>query len=128
MDKRILVMIGGSLNILWGIAHLIPTGSVVEGFGDISIDSKRIILMEWINEGLTLIFLGILVILITALSYKNLTSRKIVFISTSTMLIAMAVLSLCTGFQIDFIPYKLCPAIFLISSLLILQGAFEKTS
>lgn len=126
--KKILVMIGGSLTIIWGIAHLIPTGSVVEGFGDISIDNKRIILMEWINEGLILVFLGILVILVTALSYKNLKSRRIVFISTSTMLIAMAVLSLFTGFQIDFIPYKLCPVIFLISSLLILQGAFGKTN
>jgi hypothetical protein len=128
MTKKILVMIGGSLTILWGIAHLIPTCSVVDGFGAISIDSKRIILMEWINEGLTLIFLGVLVILVTALSYNNLKSRRIVFISASTMLIAMAVLSLFTGFQIDFIPYKLCPAIFLISSLLILQGAFGKTN
>ena len=127
MTKKTLVIIGGSLNILWGIAHLIPTSSVVEGFGDISIDSKRIILMEWINEGLTLIFLGILVILIAALSYKNLQSRRIALISTSTMLIVMTVLSLFTGFQINFIPYKLCPVIFLISSLLILQGAFGKT-
>ncbi len=126
--RKLLVMVGGSLTILWGIAHLIPTSSVVEGFGDISIDNKRIILMEWINEGLILIFLGILVISVTALSYKNLKSRRIVFISTSIMLIAMSVLSLFTGFQIDFIPYKLCPVIFLLSSLLILQGAFDRAN
>ena len=126
MTKKILVMIGGSLNIIWGIAHLIPTGSVVQGFGGISLDNTRIILMEWINEGLTLIFLGVLVMLVTVINDNNRKSKRIVFFSTSMMLIAMAVLSLFTEFQIDFIPYKLCPIIFFISSLLILQGAFEK--
>jgi hypothetical protein len=124
--RKILVIIGGSLSILWGISHLIPTTSVVEGFGAISIDNTRIILMEWINEGLTLLFLGILVILVTAFGYGNLKSRRIVYISAATMFIAMAVLSLFTGAQIDFLPYRLCPVIFTVSALLILQGAFGK--
>jgi len=124
--RKVLVIIGGSLSILWGIAHLIPTGSVVEGFGAISVDNQRIITMEWINEGLTLLFLGILVILVTAFSYSNLKSRRIVYISAAVMLIAMAVLSLFTGAQIDFIPYRLCPVIFTVSAVLILQGALGK--
>ncbi len=126
MVRKVLVIIGGSLSILWGIAHLIPTGSVVEGFGAISVDNQRIITMEWINEGLTLLFLGILVILVTAFSYSNLKSRRIVYISAAVMLIAMAVLSLFTGAQIDFIPYRLCPVIFTVSAVLILQGALGK--
>ncbi len=126
MVRRVLVIIGGALCILWGIAHLIPTGSVVEGFGAISIDNTRIILMEWINEGLTLLFLGGLVILVAVLNYSNLRTRRIVFIAAAVMLIAMAVLSLFTGAQIDFIPYRLCPVIFTVSAILILQGAFGK--
>jgi len=119
-------MIGGSLSILWGIAHLIPTSSVVDGFGTISVDNKRIIVMEWVNEGLTLLFLGILVILVTALSYNNLKTRRIVYISAATMFVAMAVLSLFTGAQVDHIAFKLCPVIFTVSAVLILQGAFGK--
>ncbi|MFA5399802.1 MAG: hypothetical protein WC169_02175 [Dehalococcoidia bacterium] len=126
MARKVLVIIGGALCILWGIAHLIPTDSVVDGFGAISVDNTRIVLMEWINEGLTLLFLGGLVILVAALNYSNLKSRKVVFVSAAVMLIAMAVLSLFTGAQIDFIPYRLCPVIFTISALLILQGAFGK--
>ncbi|MFA5079404.1 MAG: hypothetical protein WC541_07965 [Dehalococcoidia bacterium] len=126
MVRKVLVIIGGSLSILWGIAHLIPTGSVADGFGATSVDNKRIILMEWINEGLTLLFLGTLVILIAVFNYSNLKSRRIVFIAAAVMLIAMAVLSLCTGAQIDFIPYRLCPVIFTVSAVLILQGALGK--
>ncbi len=61
MKGRILFVISGLLNILWGISHLFPSGNVVRGFGSISLDNRRIILMEWINEGFTLIFIGLLV-------------------------------------------------------------------
>ncbi|MBA7553431.1 hypothetical protein ES705_46022 [subsurface metagenome] len=53
MFRKLLIIFGGLLNILWGVSHLFPTNSVVNGFGNISIDNKRIILMEWINEGFT---------------------------------------------------------------------------
>jgi CHASE2 domain-containing sensor protein len=126
MVKKLLVIIGGLLNIAWGVAHLFPTISVVKGFGNISLDNQRIILMEWINEGLTLIFIGLLVILLTILNKENSRATKIVYIAAAIMLSSMAVLSLFTGFRIDFVPFKLCPLIFIGSGLLILQGAFKK--
>ncbi len=61
MEGRILFVISGLLNIFWGISHLFPSGNVARGFGSISLDNTRIILMEWINEGFTLIFIGLLV-------------------------------------------------------------------
>ena len=48
--------------IFWGVAHLFPTASVIRGFGPITQDNKRILAMEWIIEGVTLIFIGALVI------------------------------------------------------------------
>lgn len=57
MFRKILVYIGGSLNILWGISHLIPTNNIVQGYGNITTDNRYIIQMEWINEGVTLIFI-----------------------------------------------------------------------
>ncbi|KPL15771.1 MAG: hypothetical protein AMS23_04865 [Bacteroides sp. SM1_62] len=63
--NTILLYISSFLLAFWGIAHLLPTKNVVKGFGTISADNKNIIAMEWINEGATLIFLGILVLVIT---------------------------------------------------------------
>jgi CHASE2 domain-containing sensor protein len=126
MVKKLLVIIGGLLNVAWGVAHLFPTISVVKGFGNITIDNQRIILMEWVNEGLTLIFIGLLVFFITILNKENSRATKIVYAAAAIMLFSMAVLSLFTGFRIDFIPFQLCPIIFTGSGLLILQGVFKK--
>jgi CHASE2 domain-containing sensor protein len=126
MFRKQLIIIAGLLNIIWGVSHLFPTNSVVNDFGNISIDNKRIILMEWINEGFTLIFIGLLVLLVTIFNKENNKTLKIVYTASSIMLFSMAILSLFTGFKIDFIPYELCPVIFSVSGILILQGAFKK--
>jgi hypothetical protein len=126
MIRKALVIVGGLMNLLWGVSHLFPTNAVVAGFGEISIDNQRIIRMEWINEGLTLIFIGLLVIAISIVIRESTKASKVVFISSSIMLFSMAILSLKTGFQIDFIPFRLCPIIFSTSGVLILQGAFRK--
>ena len=61
-----LIYIGSAIIILWGIAHIMPVRSVVKGFGSISTDNKRIITMEWIAEGLILIFIGGLVLCVAS--------------------------------------------------------------
>ena len=121
MVDLILTGLGSGLTIIWGIAHLFPTKSVVQGFGGITIDNKRIITMEWINEGLTLIFIGVLVAAVTIIDPSSIVSTAVYFIAV-IMLLAMAVLSLFTGFKINFLPFKLCPFIFSASAILILIG------
>lgn len=40
---------GAVILIIWGIANVvIPTRTVVAGFGPISADNKRTLLMEWL--------------------------------------------------------------------------------
>ena len=68
MINDLLLYIGSGLIILWGIAHLIPTKPIVNGFGAISEDNKKILAMESIAEGITLCFLGVLVVLVTSLA------------------------------------------------------------
>jgi hypothetical protein len=80
--------------------------------------------MEWINEGLALIFIGLLVILVTIFTKIITKAVKMVYLLSFLMLLSMAVLSLFTGFNIDFLPFKLCPIIFSISGILIVQKAF----
>jgi len=126
MPRKILILVGGFLTIAWGTAHMFPTNSVVKGFGNISTDNTLVITMEWINEGMTLIFIGLLVIAVTV--FGDITSKvvKIVYLLASLMLFAMAVLSVFTGFKIHFLPYQLCPFIFSLSGILILQGILYK--
>ena len=121
-----MIYIGGLLTIMWGIAHLFPTSSVVKGFGNLSTDNNNIITMEWINEGFTLIFIGLLVIMVTILNRNNNVIAKAMYVISFIMLMSMSVLSLFTGFKIDFLPFRLCPVIFMFSGLLILQGVFHK--
>jgi len=82
--------------------------------------------MEWFNERFSLIFMGLLVIIVTAINKNNDKVVKAVYFLAFIMLAAMSVLSIFTGFKIDFLPFKLCPFIFTISGLLILQGIFNK--
>ncbi len=120
----ILSITGAVFIMIWGTAHMFPTKSIVKGFGDISEDNKRILTMEWINEGLTLIFLGLLIVVTTFFGQSGLHLTKLINIITSIMLFGMAILSLFTGYKIKFIPFKLCPYIFACSAILILLGAY----
>ena len=121
MLANTLIYVGASLPLLWGIAHLFPTKSVVRGFGDISADNKNIITMEWIIEGVVLIFIGSLIVLVTVIDSANIIS-KTVYAASSVCLVVLAIISLMTGFKIQFLPFKLCPIIFVTSATLIICG------
>jgi hypothetical protein len=118
-----LLYVGAGIIILWGIAHIIPTKNIVKGFGDISADNKKILAMETIAEGLTLIFLGVLPILVTSLGDSQSKTADIVYISSAVMLLVMAVLTLFTGARTPTIWYKLCPAVKTVVAVLFILGS-----
>jgi hypothetical protein len=93
----------------------------VQGFGDISIDNRRIITMEWITEGVALIFIGALVGAVTVVDPNHEVSTAVYTISVIG-LVVLAVVSLFTGFRISFLPFRLCPFIFTLSAALIYFG------
>ncbi len=105
---------GAAIVILWGIAHVaVPTRSVVDGFGPISTDNRRTLLMEWLMEGVLLVFIGTLVILMTALTPQTGQPAVIVYRTCAAVLIVMAGISIFTGARTTILPMKLCPLIFL---------------
>lgn len=116
--NQILIIIGGATSFIWGVSHLFPTKNVIKGFGSIPEDNKNIIAMEWINEGATLIFLGLLTIVLTLIDPKSDTSILVYWFIIG-MLLALAIISLFTGFKVNFLPYRLCPFIFSFSALCI---------
>ena len=121
MLNKTLFYVAALFLLFWGVAHLIPTMNVVDGFGNISIDNKRIITMEWIIEGVSLIFLAIIIASVTYIDYTSKVSKTIYLLSIA-MLIVLTVISFLTGFKINFLPFKLCPVIFITSTILILLG------
>jgi hypothetical protein len=123
MIDQVVLYLGAALTALWGIAHLFPTASVVKGFGTISADNQRIITMEWIVEGVSLIFIGTLVASVTFIDPMS-TVSKAVFLLSAIGLLVLASISMFTGFKVKFLPFKLCPFIFTASALLILVGGF----
>lgn len=122
MVNQLLLYLGSFFTLAWGVAHLFPTRSVVQGFGEISQDNKRIITMEWIVEGVSLIFIGILVAVVTLVDHNS-TVANVVYWVCFAELIILSIVSLFTGFKVNFLPYKLCPVIFTGSSILILLGS-----
>ena len=122
MSFEILIHIGAIMVIFWGIAHLISTMGVIKNFGEISRDNRLIITMEWIMEGLTMIFIGLLIIIITLLGGASNPVSIYVYWISIVMLFIMAIVSLLTGARVNFPPYRLCPIIFTTSAILIIIG------
>ena len=123
MVNNILLYTGSILITLWGIAHIIPTKAIVSGFGPISEDNKKIITMESIAEGLTLCFVGLLVLLITIWGGSQSPVSILVYRISTVMLIAMAVLTLLTGARTAILPYKICPVVKITVAILLFLGS-----
>ena len=123
MTSGIVLYIGSIVITVWGIAHIVPTKSVITGFGSISEDNKRIITMEWIAEALTLCFIGLLVLLITILSGSQNPASLNVYRISAVMLIIMAGLTLLTGARTSILPIKICPIVKTAAAILFLVGS-----
>ena len=118
MAQSIFLYTGSILILLWGIAHLSALKPVVKGFGELSRDNRLILTMEWLVEGLIFCFIGVLVLLITALTGSQQTTNKIVYLSSAAILLIFSVLSLFTGARTKEIPFKICPVIKTITAIL----------
>jgi hypothetical protein len=109
MSDLVILYAGSGIITLWGVAHLIPTRSIVRGFGEISRDSRLIITMDWVAEGLTLIFIGLLIFFVTSIAGPLNLGARIVYRLCFGMLVVMAVVSLFTGARTSIVPMKICP-------------------
>jgi hypothetical protein len=123
ITRYVLVSIGSMVITLWGIAHLLPTKSVVSGFGTISGDNRKIITMEWIAEGLTLCFIGLLVLLVTLYAGPQNLVSVLVYRITAWMLVAMAGLTFVTGAKTSITVIKVCPLVKSIVAILFFLGS-----
>ena len=121
----IVLYVAAALTGVWGVAHLFATKGVVAGFGDLTVDNRRIITMEWIVEGVALISTSAFVVATTVAQSDAAVSSAVYAVAIGT-LIVLAIVSLFTGFKVAFLPFKLCPVIFGISAVLIAWGAWQR--
>jgi len=123
MLDYILLMIGALMMGFWGVAHIFPTRNVVKGFGDISNDNKYIITMEWVVEGLSFIFIAVLVASMTLINGPDGKGSLVAYIVSVSGIAVFAVWTLLTGAKVKMLPFKLCPMILTIAGTVILIGA-----
>lgn len=121
---EILLYVASAMAGLWGIAHLFATRGVVAGFGALTVDNRRIVTMEWIVEGVALLSLGALVAAVTAVD-RTAPASSAAYAVTIATLVALALVSVFTGFRIAFLPFRLCPFVFGASATLIAVGAWS---
>jgi hypothetical protein len=124
MVANLLVYAGSIIIIGWGIAHIMPVKKVVKGFGDISEENKKIILMEWAAEGITLCFIGVLALLTGILGGTTNSLSRIVFRISAGMLLVMAIWTVLTGARTSIVPIKICPYVKIFVAILLLVGSF----
>lgn len=107
----------------WGVAHLVPTQSVVAGFGAISVDSRRVLRMEWVAEGLTMIFVGLLVAAVTLADGGNGAVALLVDRLSAGLLAGIAVLTAFTGARTEVVWFRACPYVLAACVVMLLVGS-----
>lgn len=117
-----LIYAGSGIIAIWGIAHILPVRSVVAGFGNISRDNQNILTMEWISEGLTLLFIGILATYVLYTGGVENPVSKIVILALAAMLFVFAGVTALTGARTALLPIKICPFVKTFVALLFITG------
>jgi len=118
-----LVYGAGAVLIAWGAAHIFATSSVADSFGAISVDNRRILVMEWVAEGVTHVSIGGLAILLAALEDPADPASRLVYRTLAGVLIAFAVLTSFTGARTPVIWFKACPFVLTGAAALLLVGS-----
>ena len=118
--STLLAALAAAITTVWGIAHLIPTRNVVAGFGTLSKDNRLVITQEWIAEGISLMFLGGLIGLVTAVDRVSNPAVTAVYGLAAGMLLVMAVLTAVTGARGPVVFFKICPVVKTVAAILLL--------
>jgi hypothetical protein len=109
--NSVLLYLGAVVIGAWGIAHIAALRPVVAGFGALTPDNRRILVMEWTDEGLTMVFVGLLVAVVTPTLGAESPAAILVYRLSAGMLLALALVSTLTGARTSVLPMRLCPVV-----------------
>lgn len=120
----VFALTAAGIVFLWGVSHVIPTRQVVAGFGDISEDNSRIITMEWVAEGLSFMFVAVLIVAVTWSGETLEAAEDLVYRVSSGFLVAIGVWTAMTGARTGVIWFKACPVVMSVSAGLLITASF----
>jgi len=120
----VLAYAASAILIAWGAAHLGPTRAVAASFGAISVDNRRILVMEWVAEGITHISIGVLVILATAIDGAADSTTQLLYVVAAGVLVVLAGLTAATGARTPVVWFRICPFVLTSAALLLLIASF----
>ncbi len=124
MLNNILLYLGGAILFIWGVAHIvIPTRTIVAGFGPLSEDNRINITMEWVAEGLALAFVGLLAALVTAIGGAALVVGRAVIWAIAGFCLVMGAWTLIIGHRSSILPIRLCPLVYAVAAVLLVLGS-----
>lgn len=117
------VFVAGAALVIWGAAHIAATKSVADSFGEISADNRRILVMEWVAEGVTHISIGGLVILLATLEGSTDPAARLVYRVLAGVLVVLAALTSFTGARTPVVWFKICPFVLTGAAALLFAGS-----
>ncbi|KPK64953.1 MAG: hypothetical protein AMS21_06065 [Gemmatimonas sp. SG8_38_2] len=119
----IMLYAGSVVITVWGIAHIVPTKSVIAGFEPLTEDNRRILIMEWVSAGLTLCFIGVLAFSVTVIGPRDSVGSLFALRGSAVMLLIMAFWTLVTGGRTSTVQFKICPMVKTAVAALFLVGS-----
>ncbi len=121
--SEILAYTAAGMVFLWGVSHIMPTRQVVAGFGEIGDDNRHIITMEWVAEGLSFLFVGVLVAIVTLASAASEPAEDLVYRVVPGFLLAIGVWTAMTGARTGVVWFKMCPVVMSVASALLIWAS-----
>ncbi len=103
------IYLGALVLLIWGIWHIVPTRTIVTGFGELTADNRRIITMEWVAEGMAHAFIGVLVLAVAIAAAPGDAIAILVLHLAAAMEVVIAAWTALTGFAIAHPAFKACP-------------------
>jgi hypothetical protein len=120
LTPQMLTFLAAAMAVAWGVAHLVPTRSVVAGFGDLARANRLVLTQEWIAEGVSLIFVGVLAAAAGFIGPYGAPLSVAVRAVAAGMLVVMAILTALTGARTSVVFFKVCPLVKSVAALLLL--------
>jgi len=119
-----LANVAAGIVALWGVAHVLPTARVVDGFNDTSRDNRLVITQEWIAEALAMWFIAATVLIATTVGGSHQNVTEWICRASGVMLIAIAALTASTGARTAVIFFKICPVLLGVAAAMLLAASW----
>jgi hypothetical protein len=115
-----LAYVAAGIVFLWGVSHIIPTRRVVAGFGNIDRDNQFIITMEWVAEGMSFMFVAVLIVAVT---WSDKVAEDLVYWVTVGFLMTIGAWTAMTGARTKVVWFKMCPLVMTVASGLLIAAS-----